>query len=148
MCARPTANSNRHHRHRQQCKATESKNSRKQEQPNATDTADPIVQKQPKATASRNTHALIETYVGNKARERQHRTAPTHIHTDTCTAHDHKRERSRLGGPADGRTTTRAPRSDEDAKQEEAEQVVDAGGMRGSIDSPAPLHCFAPADST
>jgi hypothetical protein len=34
------------------------------------------------------------------------------------------------------------------AEQEEAEQVVHVGGMRGSHDSPAALQCFAPADST
>jgi hypothetical protein len=38
--------------------------------------------------------------------------------------------------------------NEEDAEQEGAEQGVHAGGMRGSHDSPAPLHCFAPADST
>ena len=58
-------------------------------------------------------------------------------------------ERRTADGTADGeRSKARASRSDEDAEQDEAEQEVDAGGMRGSHDSPAPLHCFAPADST
>ena len=55
-------------------------------------------------------------------------------------------ERRTADGTVDGeRSKARASRSDEDAEQDEAEQEVDAGGMRGSHDSPNPLHCFAPA---
>ena len=67
---------------------------------------------------------------------RRHTLHPTHTHS-----HKHTHGTTK-------RATTRAARREEDAEQEEAEQVVDAGGMRGSHDSPAPLHCFAPADST
>ena len=69
-----------------------------------------------------------------------HTLPPKHTHSHKYTQ-AHPRHGRR-------RTKTLAARSDDDAEQVEAEQEVDAGGMRGSHDSPAPLHCFAPADST
>ena len=62
---------------RAQCKATESKSNRKKEQPNATDSR-PDRAKATKSNRKPEHAQAIETYVGNKARERQHRTAPTH----------------------------------------------------------------------
>ena len=81
-------------------------------------------------------HAKLGTRLGSDGAA-THTLPPKHTHSHKHTTR-HGRQRA----------TTRAARREEDAEEEEAEQVVDAGGMRGSHDSPAPLHCFAPADST
>ena len=59
----------------------------------------------------------------------------THTHTSTYTALQN------ASNDASSLTRRRC-------RTRRSEQGVHAGGMRGSHDSPAPLHCFAPADST